>query len=60
MTMKQIITTELPYVEKSHSLSDVSVHDNLMSGFSPHMAAQWKLSASLSSSSPTFTFSSQS
>ena len=32
----------------------------LMSGFSPHMAAQWKLSASSSSSSPTFTFSSQS
>ena len=33
---------------------------HLMSGFSPHMAAQWKLSASSSSSSPTFTFSSQS
>ena len=32
MTMKQIITTELPYVEKSHSLSDVSVHDNLSKG----------------------------
>ena len=33
---------------------------HLMSGFSPHVAAQWKLSASSSSSSPTFTFSSQS
>ena len=32
MTMKQIITTELPYVEKSHSLSDVSVHNNLSKG----------------------------
>ena len=32
MTMKQIISTELPYVERSHSLSDVSVHDNLSKG----------------------------
>ena len=29
MMMKQIIFTELPYVERSHSLSDVSVHNNL-------------------------------
>ena len=32
MTMKQIISTELPYVERSHSLSDMSVHDNLSKG----------------------------
>ena len=32
MTMKQIISTELPYVERSHSLSDVSMHDNLSKG----------------------------
>ena len=32
MTMKQIISTELPYVERSHSLSDVSVHYNLSKG----------------------------
>ena len=30
---------------------------HLMSGFSPHRAAQWKLSTSSFSSSPTFTFS---
>ena len=30
--MKQIISTELPYVERSHSLSDMSVHDNLSKG----------------------------
>ena len=29
MMMNQIISTELPYVERSHSLSDMSVHDNL-------------------------------
>ena len=28
MILKQIIFTELPYVERSHSLSDVSVHNN--------------------------------
>ena len=32
MTMKQIISTELPYVERSHALSDMSVHDNLSKG----------------------------
>ena len=32
MTMKQIISTELPCVERSHSLSDMSVHDNLSKG----------------------------
>ena len=36
MTMKQIISTELPYVEKSHSLSDVSVHNNLSKGGRSH------------------------
>lgn len=32
MMMKWIISTELPYVERSHSLSDVSVHNNLNKG----------------------------
>ena len=32
MTMKQIISTELPFVERSHSLSDMSVHNNLNNG----------------------------
>ena len=32
MMMKQIISPELPYVERSHSLSDMSVHDNLSKG----------------------------
>ena len=29
MTRKQIISTELLYVERSHSISDVSVHNHL-------------------------------
>ena len=41
-------------------LSDCAQTRHLLSGFSPHTAAQWKLSASLSSSSPSFTFSSPS
>ena len=32
MMMKEIISTELPYVERSHSLSDMSVHNNLSKG----------------------------
>ena len=36
MTMKQIISTELPYVERSHSLNDMFVHDNLSKGGRSH------------------------
>ena len=32
MMMKQMISIELPYMEKSNSLSDVSVQDNLSRG----------------------------
>jgi len=49
-----LVTFSLP------CLSYLAQTRHLMSGFSPRTAAQWKLCASLSSSSPTFTFSSQS